>query len=370
MSRRLALAALLASAHLALGLCPAAEAAPDRPATLSFADLPGWAEDDHAAALEAYRRTCRRGSRVCTAAKRARETRGEAPRLFFETWFQPVEISRSGFLTGYFEPEVQASPEPTATHTTPLRRKPAGLVMKPDPAPAGWPEGVVAARRTATGYEALPDREAIEAGALAREQQLAIYLDPVDAFMIQVQGSARFRFPNGQLLRVGYDGKNGYPYTAIGKVLAAQENIPPAEMTADKLWAWLKANPDKAPAIMRANRSFVFFRLMKTEVSHGPVGAAGVSLENGRSLAVDAKFWRYGTPVWLEGELPKPEGGTTPLRRLTVAQDTGTAIVGDARGDLFFGSGDRAGAEASLVRHPVRWVALREKAPPLRSRRR
>lgn len=365
MSRRLVLAALLA-----LGLASAVEAAPDRPSVLAFADMTGWAEDDHVAALETYRRTCRRGSRVCSAAKRARDKGGQAPRLFFETWFRPVEISISGFLTGYFEPEVPGSSEPTAAYPAPLRARPADLVMKPEPTPAGWPEGVVAARRTGAGYEALPDREAIEAGAPGGGSHLGLYLDPVEAFMIQVQGSARVRLADGRILRVGYDGKNGYPYTAIGKVLAVQENIPPAELTADKLWAWLKGNPDKASAIMRANRSFVFFKLMETDASQGPVGASGVSLDAGRSLAVDAKVWPYGTPVWLEGDLPKPEGGTAPLRRLTVAQDTGTAIVGEARGDLFFGSGARAGAEASLVRHPVRWVVLREKARLRRGRRR
>lgn len=358
-------ALLLATFALAAGTAPAMPA--DRP-QLGFAELRGWADDDHLAALEAYRASCRRGSRICTAARRALAIRGSAPRLFFETWFEPVEISSAGFLTGYFEPEVPGSVEPTPALSAPLRQRPSGLVMKPGPTPPGWPEGLVAARRTATGYEALPDREGIETGALGRDAPPLLHVDPVDAFMIQVQGSARIRLGDGRVLRVGYDGKNGYPYTAIGRVLAAQEGIEPAQMTADRLWAWLKANPDKAPAVMRANRSFVFFKLRHTNPNRGPVGAAEVPLQAGRSLAVDHKVWRYGTPVWLEGELPRPEGGTVPLRRLTVAQDTGTAIVGEARGDLFFGSGAQAGAEASLVRHPVRWVVLREK--PRRAARR
>lgn len=350
-------------------LVTAAKAAPEARPPLGFADLPGWAQDDHASALFAYRRTCRRGTRICTAGKRALAIGGNAPRTFFETWFRPVEISASGFLTGYFEPEVAASDAPSPAHPTPLRGRPAGLVMKPETEPKGWPAGLLAARRTATGYEALPDREGIETGALGAEADPLAYVDPVDAFMIQVQGSARLRFADGRALRVGYDGKNGYPYTAIGKTLAAQEGIPPSEMTADRLWAWLKAHPDKAPAVMRSNRSFVFFKLMKTEPKLGPVGAAAVSLEAGRSLAVDHRVWRYGTPIWLEAELPRPEGGTARLRRLTIAQDTGTAIVGEARGDLFVGSGDRAGTEASLFRHPARWVVLRETPRPRPGRR-
>lgn len=346
-----------------------AEPGPSRPA-LAFVNLPGWVEDDHGAALSAYRRTCMRGTRVCTAAKRALEKGGTAPRVFFETWFRPVEISPTGFLTGYFEPEVPGSTAPTAAHPTPLLARPRGLVMKPEAEPKGWPEGLVAARRTGAGYEALPDREGIETGALRQDARPLLYVDPVDAFMVQVQGSARIRLVDGHVLRVGYDGKNGHPYTAIGKVLAAQEGVPPAEMTADRLWAWLKSHPDKAPAVMRANRSFVFFKLAKTKENHGPVGGARVVLEAGRSLAVDHKLWRYGTPVWLEGDLPRPEGGTAPLRRLTIAQDTGTAIVGEARGDLFVGSGAQAGAEASLYRNRVRWVVLREKPRSKPGRRR
>lgn len=347
-----------------------AQAAPGERPALSFTDLPGWAGDEHVSALTAYRRTCGRRSRICNAARRAAQKGGDAPRLFFETWFTPVEVSAAGFLTGYFEPEVPGSFEPTPAYPAPLLARPAGLIMKPKRSPRGWPADVIAARRTARGYEALPDREGIETGALGREARPLVHVDPVDAFMIQVQGSARIRFSDGRVLRVGYDGKNGYPYTAIGKVLAERQGIPPAEMTADRLWAWLKAHPDEAPAIMRANRSFVFFKLTKTEESQGPVGGADVVLEAGRSLAVDRKAWAYGTPVWLAGEIPRPEGGTAPLRRLTIAQDTGTAIVGEARGDLFFGSGARAGAEASLVRSPVRWFVLREKRPPAAARRR
>jgi len=361
---------LARSAVLALGLATAAEAEPpaERPA-LSFSDLPGWAGDDHAAALAAYRRTCRRNSPVCRAAGRAAAKGGEEPRLFFESRFRPVEVSASGFLTGYFEPEVPGSLESAGAGSMPLLARPAGLVMKPKRSPKGWPEGLVAARRTAKGFEPLPDREGIETGALGMEARPLVYVDPVDAFMIQVQGSARIRLADGRVLRVGYDGKNGHPYTAIGKVLAEKLDVPPAGMTADRLWSWLKAHPDEAPAIMRANRSFVFFKPIRTDGSQGPVGGADIPLTAGRSLAVDRRAWPYGTLVWLEGELPRPEGGAAPLRRLTVAQDTGTAIVGRARGDLFFGSGARAGAEASLVRTPVRWIVLREKLPAPARRR-
>jgi membrane-bound lytic murein transglycosylase A len=353
----------LALALLAAGFGRPAEAAEARGRALFFSDLPGWAEDDHSAALLAFRRSCR-GRRLCEAAKRAAAEGGPAPRRFFETWFEPVEVAAQGFLTGYFEPEVPGSLRPGSAHPTPLLARPPSLVAKPARVPHGWPEGLVTARKTRGGYEAMPDREAIETGALGAAARPLVYLDPVDAFMVHVQGSARIRLADGRVLRVAFDGKNGHPYTAIGKVLATQEALPPAEVTADRLWAWLKAHPQKAPAIMRANRSYIFFKVSRAPATDGPAGAAGVPLSPGRSLAVDRRAWVYGTPVWLEGELPRPEGGTAPLRRLVVAQDTGTAIVGEARGDLYLGSGARAGAEASLIRHPVRWVVLRAKPMP------
>ncbi|TDR87174.1 murein transglycosylase A [Enterovirga rhinocerotis] len=366
MARLIAAAGIMAAALLAGSPASArADRPPSRP-PLSFSDLPGWRDDDVAAALSAFRRSCVAASARCRAAQQAALSGGEAPRRFFETWFRPVEIAADGFLTGYFEPEVPGSLVPDAVHTMPLRSRPPSLVMKGAGTPSGWPAdpaGLVAARRTAKGYAPMPDRAAIEAGALDGEARPIVYLDPVDAFMIHVQGSARVRLADGRVLRVGYDGKNGYPYTAIGRVLAEREGIPPAQVTADRLWAWLKAHPAKAPAIMRANRSFIFFRWLQTDPSLGPIGGSGLPLTAGRSLAVDRKVWPYGTPVWLEADLPHPDGGTRRLRRLVVAQDTGTAIVGRARGDLFFGSGDQAGREASIVRHPVRWIVLRPVEP-------
>ncbi len=339
------------------------------PPPLAFSDLPGWAEDDHGAALRAFRASCasrqpRQPRHLCRAASRVPAGDASAARRFFETSFRPIEIDPRGFLTGYFEPEVGGTLTPDATHPTPLLARPAGLVVRADgPAPSGWPGALTAAFRTPGGYEAVPDREAIEAGALAASSRPIVYLDPVDAFMVHVQGSARVRLLDGRVIRVGFDGRNGHPYTAIGRVLAEQEGIAPAEMTADRLWAWLKAHPEAAPAILRANRSFIFFRAVEAPAGDGPVGAAGVALSPGRSLAVDRLAWPYGTPVWLEGELPRPGGAAEPFRRLAVAQDTGAAIVGPARGDLYFGSGDAAGAAASLVRHPVRWVVLRPTPP-------
>ncbi|MDB5590198.1 MltA domain-containing protein [Enterovirga sp.] len=286
-------------------------------------------------------------------------------RQFFERFFEPVDVIDRGFLTGYYEPELAGSLTPEGGFRTPLLGRPAGFVGKGSgPTPPGWPPGMTAARRTASGLQAFPDRAAIEGGALGEAARPIVYLaDPVDAFMVHIQGSARVRLGDGRLLRVGFDGRNGHPYTPVARVLADQEGTPRAEMTADRLVAWLKAHPDRAPAVMQANRSYIFFRATEVASEAGPIGAAGVPLTTGRSLAVDPSHASYGTPIWLDGSIPAPGGATEPLRRLVVAQDTGAAITGRGRGDLFFGSGAEAGARASLVRHPVRWVVLRPKRP-------
>lgn len=337
---------------------------PERQPKLTFEALEGWRADDHLAALQTFRTTCRRAHRpaLCRAAARARGP--AAARRFFERWFVPVEVSPRGFLTGYYEPELAGTLQADKRFRVPLLAKPAGLVAKPANDLPGWPEGFSAALRSPSGYEPLPDRAAIEDGALAGRALPLVFLeDPVDAFFVHVQGSARIRLPDGRVLRVGFDGRNGHPYTAIGRVLAESEGVPPSEMTADRVAAWLRAHPDRAPAVMRANRSYIFFRILPVAPELGPIGAAGVPLSPGRSLAVDPRHWPYGSVFWLDGDLPEPGGGSQPLKRLLVAQDTGAAIVGHARGDLFVGSGHPAGASAALLRNPVRWIALRPRPP-------
>lgn len=338
----------------------------------AFGRLEGWAADDHEAAVRSFVAGCRSRTPIarplagaCRAASAVPAATGAA-RGFFERWFDPVEVSSRGFLTGYYEPELGGSREPDGRFRTPLLARPADLVPLPASGPPpGWPPGLTAARRTASGYEPMPDRAAIERGALGEAAPPVVHLaDPVDAFIVHVQGSARIRLPDGRAIRVGFDGRNGHPYTAVARILADREGVARSGMTADRLAAWLRAHPDQAPDIMRANRSYIFVRETEDDASAGPVGAAGVPLTAGRSLAVDPSAWPYGIPVWLEGELPRPEGGRETLRRLVLAQDTSAAIVGPARGDLFFGSGDEAGLRAGLTRQPVRWVVFRPRQRP------
>jgi membrane-bound lytic murein transglycosylase A len=351
---------------------------------LRFSALQGWAEDDHEAALAAFRRSCAailEGREALRSAQPASEelkgscrlaadpARTGRARAFFEGAFLPFEVvapSGRGFLTGYFEPEYEGSLTRSEAFPVPLLARPDDLVTVPQG--ESWPglEGLQAGRRGPAGYEPYPDRAAIEDGALGALAKPILFLrDTVDAMIVHVQGSARIRLPDGAVVRVAYAGKSGHPFTAVGRIIVERGHIPLAEMTLARLTEWLKGNPAEAREIMRLNRSYIFFRRVDDLAPEdGPLGGAGVPLTAGRSLAVDRGVWSYGLPFWLEGEWPNPDGAPTPLARLTVAQDTGSAIVGPARGDFFVGSGAAAGTQAGLLRHKTRFVVLLPNPPP------
>jgi membrane-bound lytic murein transglycosylase A len=369
----------------------AAEAAPKlagkaRLEPLAFSDLAGWTQDDHAAAFETYRRSCQalvaqaeepRPAQkaqgplltVCRRALEAGSLSAPAARRFFETHFQPFAVAPltgAGFLTGYYEPEFQGSRTRDAAHAVPLLARPDDLVTIPQGETLpGLDPGLQAARRTAKGYEPYPDRAAIEAGGLGALAKPIVYLrEPGEAFIIHVQGSARIRLADGSSLRVAYAGRNGRPYTSIGRLLVQQGIMDLETMTLEKLMAWLQEHPGPARDLMRQNRSYIFFReAEELAAEDGPIGGAGVPLTPGRSLAVDRSLWAYGLPFWLEGQLPLALDRAEPLQRLMIAQDTGSAIVGPARGDFYVGTGEEAGARAGLLRHPVRFVVLQPKTP-------
>jgi membrane-bound lytic murein transglycosylase A len=351
----------------------------------SFSDLRGWPEDDHAAALRVFRRSCaaivnadpalrpatppsQDLRAVCEAALALRDdpTPAEA-RRFFEKHFAPSHIrpsSGDGFLTGYFEPEYAGSLTRTAEFQAPLLARPDDLVtIAQGETLPGLEAGLQAARRTAGGFEPYPDRAAIEEGGLGDGAKPIVFVrDAVEVFVIQVQGSARIRLADGTAVRIAYAGRNGRPYTSIGRILVERGYIPLEEMSLERLMAWLRANSKDGREIMRQNRSYVFFRRAdELDSSDGPIGGAGIPLTPGRSLAVDRTLWSYGLPFWLEGELPLAAGGSEPLRHLMIAQDTGTAIVGPARGDFFFGSGPEAGTRAGLLRHATHFIVLSPK---------
>ena len=357
--------------------------APPRLEPLDFDDLEGFGDDNLLAAfrcfersarglaeLKAGARTARPPSAALVAAARVALTSGAGDdagaRRFFEACFRPFRIisepPAAGFLTGYYEPCVQGSPVETDTFRWPILARPPDLVsLAPGATLPGFPEGVSGARRRSDG-SLVPygDREAIER---ERRNPIVWLRDAVEAFLIQVQGSAQVEFPDGRRARLAYDGRNGLPYTSIGRILIETGEIAESAMSLASLKAWLRAaglgEGERGLELMRRNCSFVFFRLVDDfDASLGPVAGAGVALTPLRSIAVDRTLWSYGLPFWIEADLPWADEAPRPFRRLMIAQDTGSAIVGPARADIFFGGGDAAGARAGAIRHSGAFAVL------------
>lgn len=347
----------------------------------SFDGLPGWQADDHSAALSAFLRFCAPGKQpfqepplalseedagaLCLAAGQVDRDAPGAARDFFEARFTPFKIAGSGFVTGYFEPELAASRRKTERFAAPLLNPPNGLEKVEDTArPAGWNTDLSHGRRTSGGLQPLPDRGAIMDGALESEDLEFVWLaDPVDAFFVHVQGSARLRLEDGSSMRVGYAGKTGHPYTSIAKVLVQRGEGTPEELTMAGLRRWLDANPDKRDDLFRQNRSFIFFREVEPEnPDDGPVGAAGLPLVAGRSIAIDPAFVSYGAPVFVSSAFSEDGQSSNAFRKLMIADDTGSAIRGRGRGDVFIGSGDTAGRIAGEIRHPAEMILLLPKS--------
>jgi membrane-bound lytic murein transglycosylase A len=343
---------------------------------LAYADLAVWPGLDHRGALDLLRIRADRpvpatgtlgipGESIVALARAAAalgpEPTAAVARRFFETRFRPFEVVPRGepaFLTGYFEPEIDGSIEPDRHFSIPLLAPPADLEeIDPERPPPGIPAGFTFACRTADGWAVAPDRAAIEDGALAGlGLELVHLVDPVDAYFAHVQGSVRVRLAGGGELRLAHAARSGHPYRSIGRLAVARGLVDAEAMTGETLRALLTRDPAAGRALMRENPSFVFFRRQTgLDPMLGVPGAAGVPLSPGRSLAVDRRRHTYGTPILIEADLPTgPEGGIEPFAALMSADDTGSAIVGAARGDVFVGIGREAGIVAGRFRHPAR----------------
>jgi membrane-bound lytic murein transglycosylase A len=344
--------------------------------SLDFESLAGWSDDDHQAASCAFERSARAITEDRTSPRPAQFAAPELvanaraalcgaaaadARRFFETRFRPFRIvpaNGRGFLTGYYEPCVPASRVETEAFRWPILARPKDLVtFGLDPPPADFPKDITCARRLRDGsLVPYADRAQIEAD---RSDPIVWVRDAVEAFLIQVQGSAQVEFRDGGRARLAYAGRNGLPYTSIGKILIEAGEIAESAMSLASLKAWLRRDSARGLEVMRRNRSFVFFGLVEDfDPDLGPVAGAGVPLTPLRSIAVDRRTWAYGLPFWIDAQLPWVNETLQPFRRLMIAQDTGSAIVGAARADLFFGSGDKAGARAAAIRHPAEFVVL------------
>jgi membrane-bound lytic murein transglycosylase A len=346
--------------------------------SLDFETLAGWRDDDHLRALRAFEGSARAiavgrisprpaqpappelvanaQAALCAAITAERDAR-----RFFETRFRPFRVipeDGGGFLTGYYEPCVAASTIETEAFRWPILGRPVDLVtFDLDAAPVGFPKGVSGARRVSDGsLVPYADRAAIEA---ERRNPIVWVRDAVEAFLIQVQGAAQVEFPDGRRARLAYDGRNGLPYTSIGRILIEAGEIAEDAMSLASLKTWLRRDSAQGLDLMRRNRSFVFFeRVDDFDPGLGPIAGAGIPLTPLRSIAVDRTIWAYGLPFWIDAELPWVDETPRPFRRLMLAQDTGSAIVGAARADLYFGSGDKAGARAGAIRHRAEFIVL------------
>jgi membrane-bound lytic murein transglycosylase A len=276
------------------------------------AALPGWADDDHSAALAAYRRSFHRLGRGWPEAP--------APladaRDFFASQFEAV--ASPCHFTGYYEPELNGRSSPDARYRHALYGVPAEF-----PITGRW-----------------FSRSEIVAGDLLAGRELVWLDSAIEAFLAQVQGSVRIRLEDGRLLRLGFVAKNGHDYRSIGQELIRRGDIAAEAMSAEAIRIWCASHPDRVADLLAHNPSFVFFRQLDLPEHVGPLGSAGVPLTALRSLAVDPEYIATGAPIWVE---------CGSVQALFVAQDTGSAIRGPARADIFCGSGPQAGQIASAM---------------------
>lgn len=382
---------------LLLGLCACAQLVQREPRLelrpASWSNLKGWKEDDAGAALKAFRRSCARiaalsddalmgGARdrteapyfgtaadwkpACSAADALGDGADEA-RALFEGEFTPFAASgrgaRKGLFTGYYEAEARGSLTRQGPYQSAMLKRPGDLIAVDLGLFRERLKGQTISGKV-EGGRLVPyaTRAEIEAGGLDPAALALVWLeDPVDAFFIHIQGSGRVKLDTGGEMRIGYDGQNGREYTPIGRVLLDEGALEKGKVSMQTIRAWLAAHPEEMKRVLDANASYVFFKaLPNDDPDLGPPGAEEVALTPGRSLAVDRRFHALGVPMWLDTTLPSDDAGTpgAVFRRLMIAQDTGGAIRGPVRGDVFFGFGEEATRLAGWMKQEGRLHVL------------
>ena len=351
-----------------------AEARPARPAEpetptdriLPLTALRGWEAEDHAAALAAFRDACGAArdpamAQVCRDARAIGPLDRDQSKRFFEAHFRAEQTHGEGVLTAYFAPEYPARHKADDDFTAPVRARPADLKMVDagtfDPTQSGRQ---TAARDNGDGTYPYLDRTAIEAQPPGKP---LAWMRPEDLFFLQIQGSGVLTFDDGKRMKALYAGNNGRPFVGVANPMRDRGLLAPDNVSADSIRAWLAAHrgPD-ADAIMRLDPRYAFFSLAADD-GKPPVGSANVSLPGGRSLAIDPAWHQMGELYWVDANAPILNGAFPTYRRLALALDTGGAIKGDVRADLFLGQGAAAGAEAGRVRHTLKLYRLVPKDP-------
>lgn len=363
---------IAAGAGVCLALSACALLTP-RPAGIgpmvAWSDLPGWRSGAQAGAWNALLKSCDKlqtrtpaWAALCTAARAAPQPDDAQAREFFRQWFQPHVMigergKRQGLITGYYEPLLHGSLVRTARYRYPIYRRPADLLTVD--LGSVYPE--LAGKRVRgrlEGDRVVPffSREDIhgDEDPLAGDELMWVD-DPVALFFLHIQGSGRVQLTNGRIVKVGYADQNGYPYTSIGRELVHMGALTREDVSLFTIEAWLRAHPDQAETLFNTNASYVFFKLLPADTD-GPLGSLNVPLTPQRSIAVDKVYVPLGFPVWLDTTVPGSDD--QPYRRLVLAQDTGGAIAGAVRADLFWGAGDKAERMAGEMKQPGRLYLL------------
>lgn len=345
--------------------------------------LPGWKDDDpsslfpsmarasnHIRNVKPYRKG-RLGISAASLEKIYREAEGFAPadaaeaRDFIEKRFRPFRIrpanGADGFVTAFYEPEVEVSAKPDETWCHPFYRRPDDLVdLDDENRPAGMDAGYAFGLRTETGIDYYPDRQAIDRGWLAgRGLEIAWARSKVDVFFAHVQGAARLVYRDGTVRRITYAAKAGHPFTGIGRHLVESGELDAQTVSMQSIRKWLADHPQRVDEVLWKNRSYIFFREAEVDDPRlGPIAAAKIPLEPMRSIAVDKQIHTFSSLFYVVSPTLTHLTDGQPLRRLMMALDTGTAIVGPARGDIFTGSGEVAGELAGTVRNAADFYVL------------
>lgn len=358
---------------------------------IDFSSIEGWREDAVAKALAPLQRSCNRIAKAenvpllrlahpdhkeltqlygTTADWKAAcadiptgAVTDRAARSFFETHFIPMRIAydrgETAKATGYFEPSYRAARTPQGNLTQPVLRRPEDLITLDLGAFRESLRGQRLAGQLRNGTLVPYDDHQMIATAETRPSDVIANVDPNDLLFLQIQGSGRLVFSDGSILRVGYAAQNGHPYVAVGRTLVREGHLALEEVTMASIRTWLdKAEPEAAANVRYSNPSYVFFRVLDNlpDADLGPLGAQGTQLTPGRSIAIDPRYYPYGSPVWIDVASDDQQGET--LRRLTIAQDTGGAIRGAQRADVFFGAGEKAAARAGSLNSDIQLFVL------------
>lgn len=362
-----------------LGACASAptDRNPRLPAHLervSFAALPGWEDSRPATALAAFRRSClsiprgrERWADACSAAVPVPKDDEDAARKFFERWFYAFRVHNGsddkGLFTGYYEAEIEASRERTKDYRYPIFGRPRGARRLPRKLIEACADDWVRA------MEADRAPSGAQACRIVRSWPVLMWAKRrVDLFVAEIQGSARVKLADGTTTRIGYHAQNGHGYVAIGSLLIKRDIMEAEDMSMQAIREWILENPEKGAELMHGNPSYIFFREReKNKDEIGPRGAIDVPLTPGHSIAVDPRYIPLGAPLWLDTTFPRgpkerrENKEPIPLRRMLIAQDTGGAVKGTVRGDVYWGTGEEALTMAGHMKEQGRYFLLMPK---------